>query len=116
MAEEEVIDASGPTTTKEDSINNDNESNDGKDKKENLVDLELFSCLLQPASSDLDPNYIGIRRLLLFRKAESGFHRRLVSVFVCHLLTRISCYMLMFWMFELENLGCLEFDFTNVGS
>ncbi|OMO75586.1 hypothetical protein COLO4_26004 [Corchorus olitorius] len=46
-------------------------------KKANVKDPEIFSCLLQPASSDSDPDYVGIRRFLLARKAESGFHRRL---------------------------------------
>ncbi|XVF45353.1 hypothetical protein PTKIN_Ptkin02bG0198900 [Pterospermum kingtungense] len=46
-------------------------------KKANVKDPEIFSCLLQPETSDSDPNYIGIRRFLLARKAESGFHRRL---------------------------------------
>ncbi|XVE93699.1 hypothetical protein REPUB_Repub01dG0216700 [Reevesia pubescens] len=44
-------------------------------KKANVKDPEIFSCLLQPATSD--PDYIGIRRFILSRKAESGFHRRL---------------------------------------
>ncbi|XP_030510410.2 uncharacterized protein LOC115725120 [Cannabis sativa] len=43
--------------------------------KEN-VDPEFFSCLLQPTTSDADLNYIGIRRFLLHRKAESGVLRR----------------------------------------
>ncbi|KAK6946295.1 WD40 repeat [Dillenia turbinata] len=47
-----------------------------KPKKANLHDPELFSCLLQPVSSDSDLNYVGIRRLLLYLKAESGVHRR----------------------------------------
>ncbi|XP_062175795.1 uncharacterized protein LOC133880849 [Alnus glutinosa] len=46
-----------------------------KTKKDN-VDRELFSCLLQPVTADSDPRYIGIRRLLLFRKAESEALRR----------------------------------------
>ncbi|XVE67020.1 hypothetical protein DITRI_Ditri08aG0126700 [Diplodiscus trichospermus] len=46
-------------------------------KKANLKDPEIFSCLLQPATSESDPDYIGIRRFLLARKAEFGFHRRL---------------------------------------
>ncbi|CAI9103756.1 OLC1v1002299C2 [Oldenlandia corymbosa var. corymbosa] len=47
------------------------------DKKQNLAtDPESFSCVLQPSPADSDPNYIGIRRLLLFRKAESGVLRR----------------------------------------
>lgn len=43
------------------------------------VDPELFSCLLQPVSSGADPDYVGIRRLLLHRKAESVVLRRRVS-------------------------------------
>ncbi|KAL2537587.1 Transducin/WD40 repeat-like superfamily protein [Forsythia ovata] len=45
-------------------------------KKELISDPEFFSCMLQPSLSDSDPNYIGIRRLLLYRKAESGVLRR----------------------------------------
>ncbi|PON77408.1 Guanine nucleotide-binding protein, beta subunit [Trema orientale] len=53
------------------------EKNDGSiEVEKGNVDPELFSCLLQPASSDADPDYIGIRRLLLRRKAESGVLRR----------------------------------------
>lgn len=49
-------------------------------KKGKNVDPELFSCLLQPKSSDSDPEYVGIRRLLLHRKAESGvFSRRVCA-------------------------------------
>ncbi|KAK9184459.1 hypothetical protein WN943_024809 [Citrus x changshan-huyou] len=33
--------------------------------------------MLQQATSDSDSDYIGVRRLLLFRKAESGVRRRL---------------------------------------
>ncbi|CAI0377606.1 unnamed protein product [Linum tenue] len=49
-------------------------------KKEDVggrVDPEFFCCLLQPANADSDPYYAGIRRLLLYRKAESGCVRRL---------------------------------------
>ncbi|KAK9177149.1 hypothetical protein WN944_029168 [Citrus x changshan-huyou] len=35
--------------------------------------------MLQPATADSDPDYIGVRRLLLFRKAESGVRRRLAK-------------------------------------
>lgn len=51
---------------------------DKKEKEEEkvVVDPELFSCLLQPTNPDADSEYIGIRRLLLYRKAESGVHRR----------------------------------------
>ncbi|KAI3786339.1 hypothetical protein L1987_39946 [Smallanthus sonchifolius] len=47
-----------------------------KKKKDVTEDPETFSCLLQPCPADSDPNYIGIRRLLLFRKAQSGVLRR----------------------------------------
>lgn len=48
-----------------------------KEKTKENVDPEFFSCLLQPVTANSDPQYIGIRRLLLFRKAESGaFLRR----------------------------------------
>ncbi|XP_035540314.1 WD repeat-containing protein 13-like isoform X2 [Juglans regia] len=51
-------------------------SEEEKKKKNEHVDPELFSCLLQPVTADSDPVYIGIRRLLLYRKAESGVFRR----------------------------------------
>ncbi|KAI3695499.1 hypothetical protein L1987_78496 [Smallanthus sonchifolius] len=47
-----------------------------KKKKDVTEDPETFSCMLQPCPADSDPNYIGIRRLLLFRKAQSGVLRR----------------------------------------
>ncbi|KAG4160539.1 hypothetical protein ERO13_D01G004000v2 [Gossypium hirsutum] len=46
-------------------------------KKANVKDPEIFSCLVQPASSDSDLDSVGVRRFLLARKAESGVHRRL---------------------------------------
>ncbi|KAJ6897391.1 hypothetical protein NC651_023301 [Populus alba x Populus x berolinensis] len=62
------------------SINENNSNNDEENKKKNKkVDPELFCCLLQPITSDFGPRYIGIRRLLLFRKARSGVHRRLAK-------------------------------------
>lgn len=64
--------------------NNNHKDNKNKENKENVIDPELFSCILQPATADSDPDYIGVRRLLLFRKAESGVRRRLVtSFFLC---------------------------------
>lgn len=49
-------------------------------KQKKNVDPELFSCLLQSANADADAEYIGIRRLLLYRKAEAGvFHRAVCS-------------------------------------
>ncbi|XP_057966154.1 uncharacterized protein LOC131156467 isoform X2 [Malania oleifera] len=47
-----------------------------EEKKNAEVDLELFSCLLQPSTVDADPEYVGIRRFLLYRKAQSGVVRR----------------------------------------
>ncbi|KAL2939281.1 WD repeat-containing protein 13 [Bienertia sinuspersici] len=41
------------------------------------LDPELFSCLLQPISADSNLDYVGIRRFLLHRKAQSGAHRRI---------------------------------------
>ncbi|KAL5705575.1 hypothetical protein ACHQM5_023864 [Ranunculus cassubicifolius] len=43
---------------------------------EKTIDPELFSCLLQPITPDSDLNYVGIRRLLLHKKAQSGVDRR----------------------------------------
>ncbi|XP_068323947.1 uncharacterized protein [Pyrus communis] len=45
-------------------------------EKDKNGDPELLICLLQPAPADSDPDYIGIRRLLLSRKPQSPFHRR----------------------------------------
>ncbi|CAK7329643.1 unnamed protein product [Dovyalis caffra] len=59
------------------SNNNENDNNKDKETEKKNVDPELFSCQLQPVTSDSDPDYIGIRRLLLYRKAESGVYRRL---------------------------------------
>ncbi|XP_004150062.1 WD repeat-containing protein 13 isoform X1 [Cucumis sativus] len=47
-----------------------------KEKSKKNVDPELLSCLLQPMSIGVDPDYIGIRRLLLYRKAEAAIFRR----------------------------------------
>uniref|UniRef100_A0A6N2MR13 Uncharacterized protein n=1 Tax=Salix viminalis TaxID=40686 RepID=A0A6N2MR13_SALVM len=66
----------GSTESNSNGSNNNNNDEENRDKKKN-VDPELFSCLLQPVTSDSDPDYIGIRRLLLYRKAESGARRRL---------------------------------------
>ncbi|CAM8990744.1 unnamed protein product [Rhodiola kirilowii] len=50
-----------------------------KDEEKNgeaIVDPELFSCLLQPSGPDADGEYVGVRRLLLYRKAQAGVYRR----------------------------------------
>lgn len=86
MAEEEAIENNKNTSTEE--ADNSKEQKTTTTAKENkIVDPEFFSCLLQPASADSDPEYIGIRRLLLCCKAESGVHRRLVT----SLLAYICC-------------------------
>ncbi|KAD5318275.1 hypothetical protein E3N88_18221 [Mikania micrantha] len=54
----------------------DNHEENQKKKEDVTEDPETFCCLLQPCPADSDPNYIGIRRLLLFRKAQSGVLRR----------------------------------------
>ena len=59
--------------------NNDDDDDGGNNKKKSSSDPDLFCCLLQPATADGDPDYIGIRRLLLRRKAEAGVLRRRVS-------------------------------------
>ncbi|OVA08702.1 WD40 repeat [Macleaya cordata] len=51
-------------------------SSSPEEKEKKIVDPEFLSCLLQPPSADSDPNYIGIRRLLLYKKVNSGVDRR----------------------------------------
>lgn len=49
--------------------------------KKQSKDPEFISCMMQPATAESDPQYIGIRRILLHRKAESGvISRRYVSI------------------------------------
>uniref|UniRef100_A0A2P2KW13 Transducin family protein n=1 Tax=Rhizophora mucronata TaxID=61149 RepID=A0A2P2KW13_RHIMU len=75
MAAEETIQKSKNSYAEVESSNSNRIENGIKEetkKRKDSVDPELFSCLLQPASSDLDPEYIGIRRLLLYTKADSG--------------------------------------------
>ncbi|XP_004510993.1 uncharacterized protein [Cicer arietinum] len=55
---------------------NEHQNNNNDKKKDKNSDPELFCCLLQPLTADADPQYIGIRRLLLHRKAEAGVLRR----------------------------------------
>ncbi|XP_024960112.1 WD repeat-containing protein 13-like isoform X3 [Cynara cardunculus var. scolymus] len=51
-----------------------------QDKQEDVTaDPEFVGCMLQPCSADSDPNYVGIRRLLLFRKVQSGLLHRKVD-------------------------------------
>lgn len=76
-------------------------NNNNEDKKENKSsDPELFCCLLQPATADADPEYIGIRRLLLHRKAEAGVLRRRVrsvSNTLCYLISVFSDFVIRIW-------------------
>ncbi|KAM7265323.1 hypothetical protein ACFE04_003006 [Oxalis oulophora] len=63
--------------------NNINDDDDDEINKESnvavavAVDPDFFCCLLQPRTKGSDLNYIGIRRLLLARKADAGNLRRL---------------------------------------
>lgn len=57
---------------------NEFQNNNDDKKKDKNSDPEHFCCLLQPLTPDADPEYIGIRRLLLQRKAEAGILRRRV--------------------------------------
>lgn len=66
-----------------------------KNKEEKRVP-EYFSCLLQPPNPDSDPNYVGIRRLLLYRKAASGIDMRKVSILSSSILVSF----LIFFFFE----------------
>lgn len=77
MSEEAIADEINNTSTALTDTNADDSKND--------LDPELFSCLLQPAPADSDPQYIAIRRLLLYRKAQSGVRRRIVSsLYLCN--------------------------------
>lgn len=77
-------------------------------EKEN-VDPDLFCCVLQPSISDPDPDYLGIRRFLLHRKAISGSLRRWVSfspvtcVDQWSILHRIFKWSLIFFLFSLSK-------------
>lgn len=54
----------------------------GNVKKNEELDPEFFSCLLQPSTTGNDTDYVGIRRLLLHRKAQSGVHGRIVRILI----------------------------------
>ena len=57
-----------------------NDKDEEKPKPKQSKDLEFLSCMMQPATAESDPQYIGIRRILLHRKSESGaISRRYVS-------------------------------------
>lgn len=75
MEEETILVENGSEVEIGDSVNEKDE-----EKKKQSKDLEFLSCMMQPATSDSDPQYVGIRRILLHRKAESGvLSRRYVS-------------------------------------
>lgn len=96
--ESDTVVEEDPTPTTRTTTEENNKNSDRNNKENvNLKDPELFSCLLQPASADSDPGYIGIRRLLLFRKAESGVCSRMV-LFPRGLL--VFVFDVEFWMFS----------------
>ncbi|KAL6545995.1 hypothetical protein OROGR_009869 [Orobanche gracilis] len=65
-----------PTANTNPPQEDDSKSRNRENKEDVDSDPELFSCLLQTSPPDSDPNYIGIRRLLLYSKAEAGVLRR----------------------------------------
>lgn len=81
MAEGEITNSSSKEGANENENNKSciNGTDKTSEKKANMKDPETFCCLLQPVNADCSPDYIGIRRLLLARKAESCSFRRLVS-------------------------------------
>ncbi|KAK8490278.1 hypothetical protein V6N11_048204 [Hibiscus sabdariffa] len=70
--------ATGNGNNKNSVSGNDKDTNETTRKKVSSKDPEVFCCVLQPSASDSgNEEYIGIRRILLARKAESGCYRRL---------------------------------------
>lgn len=65
-----------------------NDDGSGEEKKKKHSDPELLMCLLQPCPAGSDPEYIGIRRLLLSRKSQPSINRRRVSF--CILIQRFN--------------------------
>ncbi|XP_010530815.1 PREDICTED: WD repeat-containing protein 13 [Tarenaya hassleriana] len=47
-------------------------ANEEEEKKKQSPDPEYLCCMMQPITTDTDPVYVGVRRLLLRRKSESG--------------------------------------------
>ncbi|CAI9294735.1 unnamed protein product [Lactuca saligna] len=70
-----LVEMADQTIEKRSSEVDDHEREPSK-KNDITEDPETFSCMLQPCPADSDPKYVGIRRLLLFRKAQSGVLRR----------------------------------------
>ncbi|GMH16268.1 hypothetical protein Nepgr_018109 [Nepenthes gracilis] len=73
-AEEEEM--RGKEDTPEEIQGEQGERRDKEEEDVKVLNPELFSCLLQPITADSDLEYIGIRRLLLYQKAESRIYRR----------------------------------------
>lgn len=74
---------------------------------EEVVDPELFSCLLQPLGADADGEYVGVRRLLLYRKAQAGVYRR--NVWVSDLTLFPLCYS----SYRRLEVSCVNVKFRN---
>ncbi|CAH2051629.1 unnamed protein product [Thlaspi arvense] len=68
MEVETIIGLNGSEVKIGDSVN----EKDEEKKKKQSKDPEFLSCMMQPATAESDPQYVGIRRILLHRKAESG--------------------------------------------
>ncbi|TYH22886.1 hypothetical protein ES288_A04G166400v1 [Gossypium darwinii] len=79
MAEGEITNNSSKEGVNENKNNKSciNGTDKTSEKKVSMKDPETFCCLLQPGNADSSPDYIGIRRFLLARKAESSSYRRL---------------------------------------
>ncbi|TYI33863.1 hypothetical protein ES332_A04G164600v1 [Gossypium tomentosum] len=79
MAEGEITNNSSKEGVNENKNNKSciNGTDKTSEKKASMKDPETFCCLLQPGNADSSPDYIGIRRFLLARKAESSSYRRL---------------------------------------
>ena len=73
-----------------------NDKDEEKPKPKQSKDLEFLSCMMQPATAESDPQYIGIRRILLHRKSESGaISRRYVSSLSLSLTSHLkACYLI----------------------
>lgn len=93
MAEGEITNNSSKEGVNENKNNKSciNGTDKTSEKKASMKDPETFCCLLQPGNADSSPDYIGIRRFLLARKAESSSYRRLVSSIFIFILFFCLC-------------------------
>lgn len=76
-------------------ISSEDEDDKNQKKKKNedyLSDPEFFSCVFQPSPADSDLLYIGIRRLLLHRKAQSGVVLRKVCFYMRNWFASVKMY------------------------